>query len=180
MEVPRLWVELELELPSYTTGTATQDPSLMTYAAACSNARSLTQRARPGIKPASSWVLAGFLTCWATMGTPIVLICSLFVVIIFGPTHSMQKFPGQGLNPHQSSDNASSLTARPQGNSCCFQIIYAYVSLCCTMTLLMLPAVLLISHLFYKIVISCIKPMCNQASNKTDDDSTSWGNRSHL
>ena len=33
----------------------------------------LTHWARPGIKPASSWILVGFLTCSATMGTPRVL-----------------------------------------------------------------------------------------------------------
>ena len=31
----------------------------------------LTHWARPGIEPASSWMLVGFLTHWATMGTPI-------------------------------------------------------------------------------------------------------------
>ena len=35
----------------------------VTYTAACSNVGSLTPCARPGIKPASSWILAGFLTC---------------------------------------------------------------------------------------------------------------------
>ena len=39
------------------------------YTAACSNTRSLTQWARPGIKPASSWILARFLICWATTRT---------------------------------------------------------------------------------------------------------------
>ena len=34
------------------------------------NAGSLTHWARPGIKPISSWILAGFITCWATVGTP--------------------------------------------------------------------------------------------------------------
>ena len=33
-----------------------------TYTAACSNARSLTHWLRPGIKPASSWILVGFVT----------------------------------------------------------------------------------------------------------------------
>ena len=41
-----------------------------TYATACSNARSLTHWGRPGIKPASSWTLVGFLTRWTTTGTP--------------------------------------------------------------------------------------------------------------
>ena len=43
MEVPRLGVESELQLPAYTTATATPDPSLsVTYTAAHGNARSLT------------------------------------------------------------------------------------------------------------------------------------------
>ena len=35
-----------------------------------SNARSLTHWARPGIEPASSWMLVRFVNCWATTGTP--------------------------------------------------------------------------------------------------------------
>ena len=35
-----------------------------------SNAGSLTHWARPGIEPVSSWILAGFVNCWAMMGTP--------------------------------------------------------------------------------------------------------------
>ena len=35
----------------------------------------------------------------------------------FGHAHGLQKFPGQGSNPHHSSDNARSLTTRPPGNS---------------------------------------------------------------
>ena len=41
-----------------------------TYAAAYGNVGSLTHWARPGIKHTSSWILVGFLTPWATMGTP--------------------------------------------------------------------------------------------------------------
>ena len=41
-----------------------------TYTAAHGNARSLIHWVRPGIKPASWWILVRFLTCWATMGTP--------------------------------------------------------------------------------------------------------------
>ena len=48
MEVPRLGVELELQLPAYTTATAT--PKL-TYTTACGNDGSLTYRVRPGIEP---------------------------------------------------------------------------------------------------------------------------------
>ena len=35
-----------------------------------SNTRSLTYWVRPGIKPASSWILVGFLNRWGMMGTP--------------------------------------------------------------------------------------------------------------
>ena len=65
IEVPRLGIELELQLPVYTSATAMWVLSLIfdlrhsyTYT---SNAGSLTHCARPGVEPASSqtlfWVL---------------------------------------------------------------------------------------------------------------------------
>ena len=44
MDVPRLWVEQELQLPAYATAIAVSEPraSSVTYAAACGNFRSLT------------------------------------------------------------------------------------------------------------------------------------------
>ena len=48
MNISRLGVELELQLPAYTT--------------AHGNTRSLTHWARPGIEPASSWILVRFFT----------------------------------------------------------------------------------------------------------------------
>ena len=48
MEVPRLGVKSELQLSAYTI--------------AHSKARSLTHWVRPGIEPASSWMLVGFVT----------------------------------------------------------------------------------------------------------------------
>ena len=42
----------------------------VTYTIACSNTGSLNHWVRPRIKPAFSWILAGFLTCWTTTGTP--------------------------------------------------------------------------------------------------------------
>ena len=57
VEVPRLGVESELQLRAYTT--------------AHGNAGSLTQWSRPGIKPASLWILVRFVNHWATMGTPL-------------------------------------------------------------------------------------------------------------
>ena len=71
MEVPRLGVKLELQLPAYSTSTATWNLSLIwAYTTADSNARFLTLWAKPGIEPASSWILFSFITHWAIMGTP--------------------------------------------------------------------------------------------------------------
>ena len=68
MEVPRLGVQLELQLPAYTTATATWNLSTsVTYTTAHGN---VGYWARPGIKPASLWVLIGFVNHWATKGTP--------------------------------------------------------------------------------------------------------------
>ena len=41
-----------------------------TYFTSWGNARSLAHWERPGIKPTSSWISVGFLTSWATTGTP--------------------------------------------------------------------------------------------------------------
>ena len=39
----------------------------------------------------------------------------LFFVFVFGHTRDIWKFPGQGSNLNQSSENDESLTARPPG-----------------------------------------------------------------
>ena len=62
IEVPRLGVKLELQLPAYTTARATRDPSH-----ACSLHHSswqcqiLNHWVRPGIEPTSSWILIGLI-----------------------------------------------------------------------------------------------------------------------
>ena len=62
MEVPRLGVESELQLPASPQPQQRQTwASPATYPTACSNAGSLTYWARPGIEPTSSWILVGFL-----------------------------------------------------------------------------------------------------------------------
>ena len=61
MEVPRLSVEFELQLPAYTTATATTDKSV-TYTTAHGNAISLAHGVRPGIQTTSSWILVGFIS----------------------------------------------------------------------------------------------------------------------
>ena len=55
----------ELNLQTMLQLAATLDPS--------------THWARPGIKLANLWILARFLTCWATMGTPTT---ALFIVTL--------------------------------------------------------------------------------------------------
>ena len=64
MEVPGLGTESELQLPPYTIAIPTSDLSSI-----C-NPGSLTHWAMPGIEPASSWILVGFLTHWATTAIP--------------------------------------------------------------------------------------------------------------
>ena len=66
MEVPRLGVELELQLPAYTTATAMHQiqAASATYTTAHIKAGSLTHRTgvNPLIKPESSWILVGFVS----------------------------------------------------------------------------------------------------------------------
>ena len=69
MQVPRLGVELELQLPAYRTATS-NTRSEPADTAAQGNVGSLTHWVRPGIEPESSWILVWFLTLWATTGIP--------------------------------------------------------------------------------------------------------------
>ena len=52
----------------YSHSNAGSEPRLAPQLAA--NAGSLTHWGKPGIKLESSWIRVGFLTCWATVGTP--------------------------------------------------------------------------------------------------------------
>ena len=64
MEVPRLgvaWALQLLALPCSHSNTRCKPHLRVTYATACGNTRSLTHRARTGIKPASSWILCQVL-----------------------------------------------------------------------------------------------------------------------
>ena len=62
LEISRLGVESELQLPAYAT--------------AHSKAWSLTHWARPGIESTSSWNLVGFINHWARKGT-----LSIYIII---------------------------------------------------------------------------------------------------
>ena len=63
MEVPRLGVKSELQVSAYTTATATSDLSCICDLHYSSRqCRSPTHWARPGIEPASSWILVRFVS----------------------------------------------------------------------------------------------------------------------
>ena len=71
MDVPRLGIYLELQLPVYDTVRAMPDPChIFDLHHRSRQCWILNHWTRPGIKPASSWELFGFLFHWATMGTP--------------------------------------------------------------------------------------------------------------
>jgi len=73
MEVSRLEVKMELQLPAYTTATATPDLSRI-----CNLHHSSWQHwiinplMRPGIKPKSSWILVGFMTTESQQELPVI------------------------------------------------------------------------------------------------------------
>ena len=62
---PRLGVQSELQPQQCGTQVVS-----VAYTTAHSNTRSLTQWAKPGIEPASSWILVGFINCWAMKSIP--------------------------------------------------------------------------------------------------------------
>ena len=69
MEVPRLGVESELQLPSY--ATAMPDPSHI-FNICCSLQQCWIRNpwVRPGIKSTFSWIFVRFITCWTTQELP--------------------------------------------------------------------------------------------------------------
>ena len=74
MEVPRLGVALDLRCwPTPRPQQHGIRATSVTFTSAHSNTGPLTHWVRPGIKPACSWILVGFISHWAMMGTPIFL-----------------------------------------------------------------------------------------------------------
>ena len=63
VEVPRLGVRLELQVPAYATATASQEPShVCNLHHSSQQCRILTHWVKPGIEPKSSWILIGFVS----------------------------------------------------------------------------------------------------------------------
>ena len=71
LEVPRLGVEMELQMLAYAVSTAMPDLSQVCDLHHSSWQRQiLNPKAGPGIDPTSSWILVRFVNHCATMGTP--------------------------------------------------------------------------------------------------------------
>ena len=71
MEVPRLGAKSEPWPQACAIATASPDLShICNLCCSLGQCQILNPLSEAGIKPASSWILVGFLTCWATTGTP--------------------------------------------------------------------------------------------------------------
>ena len=95
MEIPSLGVKLELQPLAYTTATATQDLSRVWDLHHSSwQCWIFSHSARPGMEPASSWILVGFINCWAMKGTPSfsLNLRHILICFIFGPYTSCMNF----------------------------------------------------------------------------------------
>ena len=77
MEVSRLGVESELQLPAYTTATPMPDLSRLCslHPQLTAMPNPLTYGVRPGIEPASSWILVRFVTTEPCRELPLVSSC---------------------------------------------------------------------------------------------------------
>ena len=84
MEVPRLGVKQELQLPAYTQPWQ-HWPASATYAALCSITRSLTHWARPGIKPTYWQRLCQVLNSLSNNGNSLILCVCLCVCVCVCP-----------------------------------------------------------------------------------------------
>ena len=75
MEVSRLGVELELQLPAYTTATATLDPShICDLHHSSRQCQILNPLSKARDQPVSSWILAGFVTTKPQWELPMILL----------------------------------------------------------------------------------------------------------
>ena len=82
MEIPRLGVKLELQLRPMPQPRQRQiQATSAIYTAACGNAGSLTHWARPGIEPASSRILIGFIS--TELQRELLKIFFIFLIFIY-------------------------------------------------------------------------------------------------
>ena len=115
MDVPRLEIELELQLPAYTTAMATQDLSqIFDLPRSSRQCWLLNPLSRVRYQTRILMNTNQIHYHWATTGIP---------ELFFFYTRSMRKFLGLGsnLNLSHSTDNTESLTIRPLGYSWIFK-----------------------------------------------------------
>ena len=112
MEVLRLGVELELELPVYTTATAPWDPSrVRNLQDTLQQCWILNPLIKTGIQPTSLQVLCWVLNLWSHNRNSSPNSSFLFDFLL---GRSMQRFdvgshfPDQGLNPDSSGESTES------------------------------------------------------------------------
>ena len=72
MEIPRLGVESELQLPAYTNSHSNTGSEPHLWPTSQLTAMLDPQPPEQGqeIEPTASWILIGFITHWATVGIP--------------------------------------------------------------------------------------------------------------
>ena len=114
MEVPRLGVQSELLLSSYTTATATPDPRHICNLHHSSQQRQILNPMSKARDQTCKLVVPGQIRfCCATMGTPnfseifknvFILFIFIFLFFFWMCQCGMWNFPGQGSKSHHSSD----------------------------------------------------------------------------
>ena len=94
MKVPRLGVELELQLPAYATATATQVLScIFDLHRSLWQCWILSPLSEARDRTTSWWILVGFLACWPTMGTPVIFTFAIIVITLpWGSCDSVVSF----------------------------------------------------------------------------------------
>ena len=116
MEVPRLVVESELQLPAglhHSHSNARSEPPLRLTPQLSAPSESFTHWARPGIEPASSWLLVGFLTTEPRWELP--LFCSYLFIFLFraalaahGSSRTRGQIGAEAADLHHSHSNVGS------------------------------------------------------------------------
>ena len=97
MEGPRPGVQSELQLPAYTTAAATWDLSLVCNLYHSSGQCQILNWVRPGIKPASSWILVGFLITEPQRELPMKLFKHFHILYLISFSQSLQEAGRAGI-----------------------------------------------------------------------------------
>ena len=117
MEVPRLWVQLGLQLSAYTT--TTQNLSLLDLHVSSGQHQILNPRPRPGIEPASLWILVGFVPVESQGELPIAHIFFFFFCLFrvtpsaYAGSQAMGQIRAAAVGLHHNHSNVGSKPPLP-------------------------------------------------------------------